>query len=54
MLSGDKPAAAAEVAAAVGIAPGDVFADVRPAGKRDVVTSLQAQPAPGGQVRAVL
>ncbi|KXZ56167.1 hypothetical protein GPECTOR_1g143 [Gonium pectorale] len=43
MLSGDKPAAAAEVAAAVGIAAEDVFADVKPAGKKDVVERLKSQ-----------
>ncbi|KAG2440429.1 hypothetical protein HYH02_010314 [Chlamydomonas schloesseri] len=43
MLSGDKPAAAAEVAAAVGIAGGDVFADVKPAGKKAVVEALKAE-----------
>lgn len=42
MLSGDKPAAAAEVAAAVGISPNDVFADVKPAGKKAVVEELRA------------
>ncbi|GLC72475.1 hypothetical protein PLESTF_001251600 [Pleodorina starrii] len=42
MLSGDKPAAAAEVAAAVGIAAADVFADVKPAGKKAVVEELRA------------
>ncbi|KAG2497846.1 hypothetical protein HYH03_004113 [Edaphochlamys debaryana] len=43
VLSGDKPAAAAEVARAVGIAPGDVFADVKPAGKKAVVERLRAE-----------
>ncbi len=43
MLSGDKPAAAAEVAAAVGIDDGDVYADVKPAGKKAVVEELKAQ-----------
>lgn len=50
MLSGDKPAAAAEVAAAVGIAPSDVFADVKPAGKKAVVEELRA----GGRVVAMV
>lgn len=43
MLSGDKPAAAHEVAAALGIAPQDVFADVKPAGKAQVVEDLKAK-----------
>eukprot|EP00198_Chlamydomonas_reinhardtii_P013234 XP_001702571.1 heavy metal transporting ATPase [Chlamydomonas reinhardtii] len=43
MLSGDKPAAAAEVAAAVGIAGSDVFADVKPAGKKAVVEALKSE-----------
>ncbi|EFJ44901.1 hypothetical protein VOLCADRAFT_64450 [Volvox carteri f. nagariensis] len=42
MLSGDKSAAAAEVASAVGIAAADVFADVKPAGKKAVVEELRA------------
>ncbi|GLI68631.1 hypothetical protein VaNZ11_013109 [Volvox africanus] len=42
MLSGDKAAAAAEVAAAVGIAFNDVYADVKPAGKKAVVEQLRS------------
>ncbi|GIL67851.1 hypothetical protein Vafri_21137 [Volvox africanus] len=42
MLSGDKAAAAAEVAAAVGIASNDVYADVKPAGKKAVVEQLRS------------
>ncbi|PNH00478.1 Copper-transporting ATPase PAA1, chloroplastic, partial [Tetrabaena socialis] len=41
MLSGDKAAAAAEVAAAVGIGAADVFSDVKPAGKKAVVERLR-------------
>lgn len=42
MLSGDAEGAAREVAAAVGIAPGDVYANVKPAGKAALVSQLQA------------
>ncbi|PNH07920.1 Copper-transporting ATPase PAA1, chloroplastic, partial [Tetrabaena socialis] len=43
MLSGDKAAAAAEVAAAVGIGAADVFSDVKPAGKKAVVERLRGE-----------
>ncbi|MHA7271160.1 heavy metal translocating P-type ATPase [Arthrobacter sp. HLT1-20] len=42
LLTGDNAAVAAQVAAAVGIAPEDVFADVLPQGKVDAVKRLQA------------
>ncbi|GAA4364073.1 heavy metal translocating P-type ATPase [Paeniglutamicibacter cryotolerans] len=42
LLTGDNAAVAAIVAAEVGIAPEDVFADVLPAGKADTVRKLQA------------
>ncbi|GAB4098937.1 heavy metal translocating P-type ATPase [Sinomonas halotolerans] len=42
LLTGDNAAVAARVAAEVGIAPGDVFAGVRPEGKVDAVKRLQA------------
>ncbi|MBT2538236.1 cation-translocating P-type ATPase [Arthrobacter sp. ISL-69] len=42
LLTGDNAAVAAQVAAAVGIAPDDVFAAVLPAGKVDAVRTLQA------------
>ncbi len=42
LLTGDNAAVAAQVAAAVGIAPEDVFADVLPQGKVDAVKKLQA------------
>ncbi|WP_288026216.1 heavy metal translocating P-type ATPase [Arthrobacter sp.] len=42
LLTGDNAAVAAQVAAAVGIAPGDVFADILPQGKVDAVKKLQA------------
>lgn len=45
LLTGDNAAVAAQVAAAVGIHPDDVFADVLPEGKVDVVRALQAQGA---------
>ena len=41
LLTGDNPSTAAAVAAEVGIAPDDVFAEVTPAGKLEVVTRLQ-------------
>ncbi|MFJ4285669.1 heavy metal translocating P-type ATPase [Paenarthrobacter nicotinovorans] len=41
LLTGDNAAVAAQVAAAVGIAPEDVFAGVLPAGKVDAVRKLQ-------------
>jgi Cu+-exporting ATPase len=41
LLTGDNAAVAAQVAAAVGIAAEDVFADVLPAGKVDAVKRLQ-------------
>ncbi|GFR41528.1 hypothetical protein Agub_g2224 [Astrephomene gubernaculifera] len=50
MLSGDKAAAAAEVAAAVGIDAADVYGDVKPAGKKAVVEELRA----GGRVVAMV
>jgi cation transport ATPase len=37
MISGDNKAAAHEVAALVGIQPGDVYANVKPAGERCLV-----------------
>jgi Cu2+-exporting ATPase len=43
MLSGDRPEAAAAVAAAVGIAPEDVFAGVKPAGKARIVRQLRGE-----------
>lgn len=42
LLTGDNAAVAARVAAAVGIAPGDVFAGVLPEGKVEAVKKLQA------------
>lgn len=45
LLTGDNVAVASKVAAAVGIAPEDVFADVLPEGKVDAVKGLQAQGA---------
>jgi Cu+-exporting ATPase len=42
LLTGDNEAVAAQVAAAVGISRGDVFAGVLPAGKVEAVRSLQA------------
>ena len=42
LLTGDNAAVAAQVAAAVGIAPEDVFADVLPEGKVAAVKKLQA------------
>lgn len=42
LLTGDNAAVAAVVAAEVGIAPEDVFADVLPEGKADAVRKLQA------------
>lgn len=41
LLTGDNAAAAAQVAAAVGIAPEDVYAGVTPEGKVDAVRALQ-------------
>jgi len=41
LVSGDHPAAAAEVARQVGIAPADVFAEVRPEQKAGLVQQLQ-------------
>jgi P-type Cu+ transporter len=43
LLTGDSVDVAEQVAAAVGIAPADVIADVLPTGKSDVVRRLQAQ-----------
>ncbi|MGA8329124.1 MAG: heavy metal translocating P-type ATPase [Mycobacterium sp.] len=43
LLTGDSVDVAGQVAAAVGIAPADVIADVLPTGKSDVVRRLQAQ-----------
>lgn len=43
LLTGDNAAVAAQVAAAVGIAPEDVFAGILPEGKVDAVRKLQAQ-----------
>jgi Cu+-exporting ATPase len=45
MLTGDARAAALAVGEDVGIAPGDVYAEVLPAGKRDLVRDLQARGA---------
>lgn len=42
LLTGDNAVVAAQVAATVGIAPEDVFADVLPLGKVDAVKKLQA------------
>lgn len=42
LLTGDNAAVAAQVAAAVGIGPADVFSGVLPAGKVEAVRSLQA------------
>jgi Cu+-exporting ATPase len=42
LLTGDNAEVARQVAAAVGIAPGDVFAGVLPEGKVDAVRKLQA------------
>jgi Cu+-exporting ATPase len=42
LLTGDNGAVAARVAAAVGIAPGDVYAGVLPEGKVEAVRKLQA------------
>jgi Cu+-exporting ATPase len=49
LLTGDNAAVAAQVAAAVGIAPHDVYAGVLPAGKVDAVRRLQA----GGAIVAM-
>ncbi|MEV1020613.1 heavy metal translocating P-type ATPase [Streptomyces sp. NPDC050264] len=43
LLTGDNRAAAASVARAVGIAPGDVIAEVLPAEKVDVIRRLRAE-----------
>ncbi|ALV46832.1 carbonate dehydratase [Arthrobacter alpinus] len=45
LLTGDNAAVATQVAAAVGIAPEDVFADVLPEGKVDAVKKLQTEGA---------
>jgi Cu+-exporting ATPase len=45
LLTGDNAAVAAQVAAAVGIRPDDVFAGVLPAGKVEAVRKLQASGA---------
>ncbi|SEE93016.1 Cu+-exporting ATPase [Arthrobacter alpinus] len=45
LLTGDNTAVATQVAAAVGIAPEDVFADVLPEGKVEAVKKLQAEGA---------
>lgn len=45
LLTGDNAAVAAQVAAAVGIAPDDVFAGVLPEGKVDAVRRLQSDGA---------
>lgn len=50
LLTGDNAAVAQEVAASVGIAPGDVFADVFPEGKAQTVRDLQER----GQVVAMV
>ncbi|WAH99563.1 heavy metal translocating P-type ATPase [Arthrobacter sp. MMS18-M83] len=43
LLTGDNAAVAAQVAAAVGIAPENIFAGIPPEGKVDAVRKLQAQ-----------
>lgn len=45
LLSGDRPSAAAAVAAQLGFAAEDVFAGVRPAGKLEKVEELQREGA---------
>ncbi|UKA71129.1 heavy metal translocating P-type ATPase [Arthrobacter sp. FW306-06-A] len=45
LLTGDNAAVAARVAAAVGIAPGDVYAGVLPEGKVEAVKQLQSRGA---------
>jgi Cu+-exporting ATPase len=50
LLTGDNAAVAEQVAVSVGIASGDVFADVLPDGKAQIVRDLQAQ----GQVVAMV
>ncbi|MET1034643.1 MAG: heavy metal translocating P-type ATPase [Arthrobacter sp.] len=50
LITGDNFPVARAVAAEVGIAPGDVFADVRPEGKAEAVRELQA----GGAVVAMV
>ncbi len=45
LLTGDNAAVAAQVAAAVGIAPEDVYSDVLPEGKVEAVKKLQADGA---------
>ncbi|WP_417510861.1 heavy metal translocating P-type ATPase [Microbacterium sp.] len=50
LLTGDNAAVAQQVAASVGIASGDVFADVLPDGKAQIVRDLQAR----GQVVAMV
>jgi len=50
LLTGDNAAVAKQVAARVGIAPEDVFADVFPAGKAEAVRTLQNR----GQVVAMV
>ncbi|HET7139621.1 MAG TPA: heavy metal translocating P-type ATPase [Arthrobacter sp.] len=45
LLTGDNAAVAAQVAAAVGISPNDVYAGILPAGKVDAVRKLQAEGA---------
>lgn len=50
LLTGDNAAVAEQVAASVGIASGDVFADVLPDGKAQIVRDLQAR----GQVVAMV
>jgi P-type Cu+ transporter len=42
-LTGDAEVVARKVARQVGIAPEDVYAEVKPAGKKDVVEQLQAE-----------
>jgi Cu+-exporting ATPase len=49
LLTGDNPAVAAQVAAAVGIPPDDVYAGVLPAGKVEAVRKLQS----GGAIVAM-
>ena len=50
LLTGDNARAAEHVAAQVGIGAADVYAEVLPADKRDVVADLQAQGAVVGMV----
>ena len=46
LVSGDHPQAAAEIARQVGLAPEQVFAEVRPEQKASLVQQLQARAKP--------